>query len=325
MSERVLVTGASGFVGMAVLERLCRDGGRSIVAAMRAPLRMTLPARVQVLQVGNLDETTVWRAGLAGVTTVVHCAARTHVTRGDDAHSLAEYRRVNVDGTLALARQAVGAGVRRFVFLSSIKVNGESTWPGERFHAGDQPRPEDAYGISKLEAERGLLALSASTGLEVTIIRPPLVYGPGVKGNLAVVMHWISKGVPLPFGALKHNRRSLVALDNLVDLVVTCLDHPLAANQVFLVRDGEDLSTTELFERVAHAMQHPSRLVPVPSRVLSLTAIMLGRREVARRLCGSLQVDMSKTQDILGWTPLVTVDEGLRQMAAADPRRLRQC
>ena len=235
-----------------------------------------------------------------------------HDTDGDP---LAAYRVVNTEGTINLARQAAAAGVRRFVFISSVKVNGEETSPGQPFTEEDEPAPLDPYGISKLEAEQGLRDLATATGMEVVIIRPPLVYGPGVKANFLTMMRWLNKGVPLPFGALD-NRRSLVALDNLVDFIITCIDHPAAAKQTFLVADGEDLSTTELLRRVGRAMGKPVRLIPVPMGLLQAGARLLGKQEMARRLCGSLQVDITKARTLLGWKPPVAVDEGLRRAVA---------
>jgi nucleoside-diphosphate-sugar epimerase len=229
--------------------------------------------------------------------------------------SLAEFRRVNVDGTLHLARQAAQAGVRRFVFLSSIKVNGDETHSGHPFAADDKAVPNDPYGLSKYEAEQGLRALSDETGLEVIIIRPPLVYGPGVKANFLTMMKFVRRGIPLPLGEITENRRSFVFLDNLVNLIVTCIDHPSAANKTFLVSDGEDLSTALLLRRMANALNRPSRLFPVPTGLLILSAKILGRPEIARRLCGSLQVDMTKTRELLNWSPPVSVDEGLRRTA----------
>ena len=225
---------------------------------------------------------------------------------------LAEYRKVNVQGTLNLARQAVAAGARRFVFLSSIKVNGETTARETPFQAGDVPLPEDAYGISKLEAEQGLMQLAAETGMEVVIIRPPLVYGPGVKGNFASMIKLVDKGIPLPFGAVD-NKRSLIGIDNLVDLIIRCIDHHSAANQVFLAGDGADLSTTELLRGVGRAMGKPARLIPVPAGMLQLGATLLGKKAMAQRLLGSLQVDISKTCELLDWKPPYTVEEGLRR------------
>jgi nucleoside-diphosphate-sugar epimerase len=233
----------------------------------------------------------------------------------ESSDPLAEFRKVNVEGTLNLARQAAEAGVRRFIFISSIKVNGEGTPLGSPYRADAQPQPADSYGISKMEAEQGLRALAAETGMEVVIIRPTLVYGPGVKANFLSMMRWLHKGVPLPFGAI-HNQRSLVALDNLVDLIVTCIDHPAAANQTFLVSDGEDLSTTELLRRMATALGKPARLLPVPSWLLEAGASILGKKALSQRLCGSLQVDISKTRELLGWTPPLSVDAALRKTAA---------
>lgn len=257
-----------------------------------------------------------WRPALEGVTAVVHAAARVHVMREEAADPLAEFRRANVEGTLALARQAAAAGVERFIFISSIKVNGESTPRDRPFSAADVPQPQDPYGVSKLEAERALGELARETRLEVVIVRPPLVYGPGVKANFFALLKWLQRGVPLPFGAIR-NRRSLVALDNLVDLVATCVEHPAAPGQTLLVSDGDDLSTTELLRRLAHALGKPARLVPVPEPVLIFAARALGAGSIARRLCGSLCVDIAPTRSLLGWAPPLSVDEGLRTAAEA--------
>lgn len=231
------------------------------------------------------------------------------------------YRAINVDGTMNLARQAAAAGVRRFVFLSSVKVNGERTEVGKRFGEDDALSPEDAYGMSKAVAEAGLRLLAAESGMEVVIIRPPLVYGPGVKANFLSMMRWLSRGVPLPLGAVTENRRSLVALDNLLDFIVTCIDHPAAANETFFVSDGEDLSTADLLRRLAFAMRVPARLLPIPVWMLKATAAALGRRAIVRRLCDNLQVDITKAEATLGWHPSVSVDEALRRTAAGYSRR----
>lgn len=309
----ILVTGASGFVGSAVLHRL--DGaGQAVRGAYRHGVP-SLPASAQGVSVGDLGAAQDWRAALDGVDAVVHTAARVHVMQDAATDALAEYRRVNVEGTLNLARQAAAAGVRRFVFLSSVKVNGEATVAREQFHADDAPAPQDAYGMSKWEAEQGLREIAAQTGMAVVIIRPPLVYGPGVRANFAAMMRWLFRGMPLPLGAVTRNRRSLVALDNLVDLIVTCLSHPAAANQTFLVSDGEDLSTADLLKRMGLALGRPARLFPVPSVLLWAGATVLGRQGVCQRLCGSLQVDITKTRQVLGWSPPVNVDEGLRSTA----------
>ncbi len=266
--------------------------------------------------VGDIGPTTDWTHALQDVTCVVHCAARVHVMHEQASEPIKLFRRVNTEGTLNFARQAAASGVRRFVFVSSLKVNGETTAPGQAFSAQGTPAPQDPYGISKWEAEMGLLALSAATGMEVVIVRPPLVYGPAVKANFASLMRVVRRGVPLPLGAVTANRRSLVALDNLVDLLITCTIHPAAAGQTFLVSDGEDLSTTELLRRVGHAVGKPARLIPVPSALLTLGARLLGKGAVSQRLLGSLQADISHTKTTLDWAPPVSVDEGLRRAAA---------
>lgn len=315
---KVLVTGANGFVGHAMLLRL---NGMNCVTAIGSLRRATMAADCGAshVTVGELSAQTDWSQALAGVKAVVHTAARTHVMQEAATNPLAEFRQVNVQATLKLARQAAAVGVRRFVFLSSIKVNGEATQFGHPFQADDAPAPLNAYGLSKMEAEQGLREIARKSDMEVVIIRPPLVYGPGVKANFAAMMRWLRFGVPLPLGAI-HNQRSMVALDNLVDLLVTCLTHPSAANQTFLVSDGEDVSTTELLRRMCQVMGRPERLLPVPSYLLKLAAMLLCKQDVAQRLCGSLQVDIQKTQRLLGWIPLISLDEGLRRTGGMDPR-----
>ena len=308
----VLVTGATGFVARALIDLLVVQGC-SVRAAMRRAGAFTATG-ASVVTVGDLSAQTDWSAALTGVEVVVHAAARVHVMQEAAADPLLEFRRVNVQGTLQLARRAAAEGVRRFVFISSIKVNGEATQPTHPFTADDAPAPLDAYGISKMEAEQGLRKIAEQSGMEVVIIRPPLVYGPGVKANFQTMMRWLARGVPLPLGAI-HNQRSLVALGNLVDLIVTCLTHPAAANQTFLVSDGEDVSTTELLRRMGQALGRPARLIPVPVSWLKLAAAMVGKPDVAQRLCGSLQVDIEKTRRLLGWTPPLSLDEGLRRAA----------
>lgn len=308
---RILITGANGFVGRAL-----RTEAMSLGMGVRGITRTLcdLSTGVDNLVIRCIHGSTDWLGVLTDCDAVIHLAARVHVMQEVAADPLTEFRRVNVQGTLNLARQAAVAGIRRFVFVSSIKVNGESTQLGHPFAADDTPAPMDAYGVSKMEAEQGLREIALQTGMEVVIVRPPLVYGPGVKANFAAMMRWLRRGVPLPLGAI-HNQRSLVALDNLVDLLVTCITHPAAANQTFLVSDGEDVSTTELLRRMGQAMSHPARLVPVPASWLQLAATLLGKRDVAQRLCGSLQVDIEKTRRLLGWIPPLTLDQGLKNAA----------
>jgi nucleoside-diphosphate-sugar epimerase len=311
----ILVTGATGFVGKALVQRLVAAKGFPRVAvAVRRADGLQWPAGVLPLVTGDLIPNTDWSAALIGVSAIVHCAARVHVMAETAANPLDEFRRINVEGTLNLARQAAAAGVRRFVFMSSIKVNGEATALGVPFSADDIAAPIDPYGVSKMEAEQGLREIAAQTDMEVVIIRPPLVYGPGVKANFKAMMRWLRRGVPLPLGAIQ-NKRSLVALDNLIDLILTCLVHQAAANQTFLVSDGEDLSTTSLLKRMGVALGKPARLIPVSPTALQLGATLFGKPSVAQRLCGSLQVDISKTRRLLDWTPPLSVDEGLRQVA----------
>ena len=258
------------------------------------------------------------RIGALSAERVVHLAARVHVMRDSMVNSYIIYA-VNVDGTLSLAREAAAAGVKRFVFVSSVKVNGESTQPERAFTAADAPNPQDAYGQSKHEAEQGLRQLSVGTGMEVVIIPPPLVYCPFVNANFAALMRALQRGWPLPLGAV-HNQRSLVALDNLVDFIVYCITHPQAANQIFLVSDGQDLSTTELVPGMAQAAGVPARLLPVPVWALQAGATLLGKGDAVQRLCGNLQVDMSKARSLLGWVPPVSVEEGLRRAMGYEAR-----
>jgi nucleoside-diphosphate-sugar epimerase len=295
----LLVTGVNGFIGRALHDAL-RRAGDTVVAFPRMPSSVDLVSHL--VRESALD-------------TVVHLAARVHVMHDSAADPLMAFREVNVDKTLQFAAQAAAAGVRRFVFVSSAKVHGEATERGRPFTERDTPAPQDAYAISKREAEQGLRDLAARTGMEVVIIRPPLVYGPGVKANFAALMRAVQRGVPLPLGAVD-NLRSLVGLDNLVDFIITCARHPAAANQTFLVSDGVDVSTPALVRAMARAAHRPARLVFVPVALLSITASLIGKRAAVERVCQSLQLDMSKARRVLQWTPPVTFEEGLRRAFA---------
>jgi len=310
---RVLVTGSSGFVGSRLLKVLANKKNVEVFAAARRE-SIDCPDTVRMLKNFELSSSVDWTPNLIGMDVIVHTAARVHVMNDQALDPLEAFRAVNVNGTLKLAEQAASAGVRRFVFLSSIKVNGESTTKNNAYSPETAPAPLDPYGVSKMEAEVGLKAIAERTGMEVVIIRPVLVYGPGVKANFLKMMQWLDKGVPLPFGAIR-NSRSLVALDNLVDLIALCMEHPAAANQTFMVSDGEDLSTSELLRRMARALDKPARLLPVPVWILRLGARLLGKSDLSQRLCGSLRVDISKTRKVLGWKPLVSVDSALKDAA----------
>ena len=311
MAGKILVTGATGFIGGEVVRRLVADAA-DVVAAIRRPAP-NLAKIVPCIEVTDLTPSTLWSGALKGVHVVVHAAALVQVSK-NTPDPLSEFRLANVQGTLNLARQAVAEGAKRFVFISSIKVNGEQTSIGKPFHADDIPAPHDAYGISKMEAEQGLRALAQETGLELVIIRPPLVYGAGVKANFRWMTRWLQLGVPLPLGAID-NRRSFVALDNLVDLIVTCIHSPAAINQTFLVSDGEDVSSTQLLRRMGQSLGKPAKLIPIPCFLLKCAARLLGKPGIAMRLCGSLQVDITKTKQLLNWSPPLSMDAGLKKAA----------
>lgn len=308
--QTILVTGADGFVGAALCREL-ENVGASVRRAIRAPKAETLSPPSVV--VGEIGERTVWGPALAGASCVVHLAARTHVLRETAAKALDDYRRVNVAGTKLLAEQAAAGGVGRFVFLSSIKVNGELT--GARaYRESDPPSPEDAYGISKWEAEQTLMSTAAKESMDAVVLRPPLVYGPGVKGNFLRLLGLIERGVPLPFGSVR-NRRSLIYLGNLVQAIVGAIAAPGAAGRTYLVSDGEDLSTPDLIRITARVLGVKARLLPFPTSLLRLGGAAIGRAGEIARLTGSLQVDSSKIRRELGWAPRWTVEAGLTETA----------
>lgn len=309
-APKVLVTGAGGFVGEALVFRMLVDKQFAPIAAARSPTRLQGLCPVVPFDLNDPEAL----PELKDVSAIIHAAARVHVMNEVASDALAEFRKVNVEGTLRLAKRAAESGVKRFIFISSIKVNGENTLPGKPFKADDAPAPVDPYGVSKHEAEQGLRQLARETGMEVVIIRPPLIYGAGVKANFLSMLRWLNKGIPLPLGAVR-NQRSLVAIGNLVDLVITCIDHPGAANQTFLVSDGQDLSTTEMLRRLGNALGRKAWLLPLPEWLLVAAASALGKQSVAQRICGSLQVDISKNRELLGWTPPINMDEAMRQTA----------
>jgi nucleoside-diphosphate-sugar epimerase len=307
----IAVTGASGFVGSAVVAALGRSG--------RAARALSRQAGAGLVAVGNIGPDTDWSEALQGVTSVIHCAARVHVMKETEADALDAFRSANVAGTRRLAEQAALAGVQRLVFVSSVKVHGEATLPGAPFRATDTPAPQDAYGQSKWEAEQALWAVCGATGMQGVVVRPPLVYGPGVAANMARLMKLVASGLPLPLGSIK-NRRSLVALGNLTDLLVRCVDHPAATGRTFLVSDDEDLSTPDLVRQMALVMGRSAKLVPVPVSLLRLGGRLTGHQAEVARLVDSLQVDLAPTKNALSWSPPLTVLEGLQNMARGGSR-----
>lgn len=308
--KTIFITGSNGFVGSALACKLLHDKTLSILRSSR------FNNDANHLNIDLATDFSV-ESELSGVDVIIHCAARAHVMDDKVKNPLQAFRQVNTYSTLNLAQQAADAGVKRFIFISSIKVNGETTELGQPFKPNDKFIPSDPYGLSKYEAELGLHEIAKNTGLEVVIIRPPLVYGPGVKANFASMMKWMNKGLPLPLGGITKNKRSLVSVDNLVDLIITCIDHPNAANQTFLVSDDEDISTSQLLINMATALVVPDRLLPVPSSLFTLAAKLIGKPAISQRLCGSLQVDVSKTKELLNWHPPYSSAECMKKTADA--------
>ena len=307
---KILVTGASGFVGKSLTAELFRQG-YAIGAAVRSTKSQISNAEVVV--VGEIDGNTDWINALRNVDVVIHLAARVHVMKENFANPLAEFRKVNVEGTQQLAQSAANAGVKRFVYVSSVKVNGEQTGLSP-FTELDIPNPQDPYGVSKWEAEQGLMRIAEEMGMEVVIIRPPLVYGAGVKANFASMMQVVKRGIPLPFGTIR-NKRSFVYVGNLVSFILLCIDHPVAANQTFLISDGHDISTTELLRGCAESLGVKAKLLPIPQKAVEFCIALLGKRDMVQRLCGNLQVDITKARTLLGWTPPISVTDGLKATA----------
>jgi UDP-glucose 4-epimerase len=311
MNNKILITGATGFVGSHLLQMALAQN-REVICPVRA--NNSTP-HASAPQISSIDSNTNWQSHLTNVHTVIHCAARVHVMNDTAADPLVAFREVNLYGSVRLAEQAAAAGVSQFIYLSSIKVNGEMTEDGQAFTENDPPSASDPYGISKQEAEKALLDLGQRTGMAITIIRPPLVYGKGVAANFLSLLIWVKKQIPLPFGSI-HNQRSFVFVKNLCDFILHCVQNPLAYNQVFLISDGKDLSTTELMREAAKALDVPSRLLPFPSSLMVLVARMLGRKNITDRLCQSLRVDSTKARQQMQWSPPYTIQQGLRESAA---------
>lgn len=310
----MLVTGASGFVGRTLCAELIKRG-HSVRAALRTPESFDI-AGCETIKISGIDSHTDWNHALHGVTTVIHLAARVHVMHDDASDPLEEFRRVNVVGTEHLARSAAANGVKRFVYVSSIKVNGEETCGEKKFTEEDAPCPQDPYGVSKWEAEQALHRVSQETGLEVVIVRPPLVYGSGVKGNFAQMLKVLSKGIPLPLAAVR-NLRSLIYVGNLADALILCATHPAAAGQIYLVSDGEDVSTPDLLRQLGASMHHPARLFSCPPSLLKLAGRLIGKSDQIERLLGSLRVDSGKIRRELGWNSPYTLRDGLKNTGAS--------
>lgn len=311
----ILVTGANGFVGSMLCAELIKRGGRSAHAAVRAAVVSDIDG-CKMIKISDIDSNTDWSDALRGITTVIHLAARVHVMRDDAGDPVEEFRRVNVAGTERLARSAVASGVKRLVYVSSIKVNGEATQGGNKFTEADVPLPQDPYGVSKMEAENSLSRIAQETGLEVVIVRTPLVYGAGVKGNFAQMLKVLAKGIPLPLASIS-NLRSLIYVENLVDALIVCATHPAAAGQIYLVSDGEDVSTPDLLRQLGAAMGHPARLFFCSPSLLKLAGHLIGKSDQIERLLGSLRVDSGKIRRELGWCPPYTLREGLQNTGAS--------
>jgi len=308
--KKILLTGVTGFVGQALAKKMLSDG-YDLVAAVRR-CSDELPPEITQIVVGDINASTDWSETLHGVGVVIHTAARAHILNDFSDDPLEEYRKVNVEGTLTLARQAEMMGIKRFIFISSIGVNGNKS--EHPFTEKDSADPQEFYAQSKLEAERSLLKSAHETEMEAVIIRPPLVYGSSPSGNFKTLLMWVKIGVPLPLGAI-NNQRSLVALDNLVSFIIHCIDHPKAANEIFLISDDKDVSTTELLQKVAKAFGKKAFLVRVPVWIMCFFAKLLGKEDVANRLFSSLQVDSSKARELLDWRPVITMDEQLKKIA----------
>ncbi len=310
----ILLTGINGFVGAATNQRLATAG--FTVRGIVRTLNTNTPKinGITYHEIGNITPTTDWTIALEGIDTIVHLANRAHVMQEHASNPLAEYRNVNVTGSVNLAQQAAKAGVRRFIFVSSIKVNGEATQE-QPFCETSMPNPQDPYGVSKWEAEQALQQIATETSLELVILRPPLMYGAGVKANFLRLMQAIDRGIPLPLGAITYNRRSMLYVGNLADAIATCITHPQAAGHTFLVSDGHNVATTTLIRHLANALGKPARLLPIPQQFIQLAGSLTGKNAAVSRLIGSLCIDSSKIRHVLDWSPPFTLEKGLQATA----------
>ncbi len=308
---KILITGATGFVGRALFENL-KSKKKYLIHLTSRTNQEKLFEGAKTFNIGEIDRNTNWKDALDGVSCIVHCAARAHMMEKKQRDSLNSYRRINVDGTRNLAKQAAAIGIKRFIFLSSVKVNGEETIASNSFKYDDIPLPKDAYGISKWEAEQELLEIYKKTGLELVIIRVPLIYGARVKGNFLRLLDLIYKQIPLPLFNI-NNSRSFIGLDNLVDLIIHCIDHPRATGKTFLVSDGEDVSIPDLIRKLSKIMGKSTRLFSFPISIFKLMSYLVGKTPEVNRLIGSLRVNSSHTRKILGWNPPFSLDEGLEK------------
>lgn len=307
--SNLLITGANGFIGRALISKLALQTNYFIRASVRKKT-IQFPRQIEVFENMEASSNTNWTDALRDIDVVIHLLARVHVMHDKVANPLLEFRNINVNATIALAKIAAKQGIKRFIFLSTVKVNGESTF-NKPFSELDLPHPQDAYAISKWEAEEALKKISKDTGMELVIIRSPLAYGPNVKANFLKMIQYVKRGIPLPLGAIQ-NKRSLIGIDNLVDFIVTTISHPKAANHTFLISDDEDISTTDLLRRIGKHIGKPARLIPLHPRILSFLFNILGRQDFGDRLLGSLEVDITKAKKLLAWFPPKTLDEGLR-------------